>query len=86
MINFRCFFNLFLTDSYSYEVPSQLLFNKDHLTPVNMSGQTLHSPVKTSNLLDKCAMTGAHLQACNQAMVQSTEILLQKINIPFPEH
>ena len=29
-----------------------------------MSGQTQHSPVKTSNLPDKCPMTGANLQAC----------------------
>ena len=29
-----------------------------------MSGQTQHSPVKTSNLPDKCSMTGANLQAC----------------------
>ena len=29
-----------------------------------MSGQTQHSPVKTSNLTDKCPMTGANLQAC----------------------
>ena len=30
-----------------------------------MSGQTQHSPVKISNLLDKCPMTGANLQACS---------------------
>ena len=29
-----------------------------------MSGQTQHSPVKTSNLPDKCPMSGANLQAC----------------------
>ena len=28
-----------------------------------MSGQTQHSPVKTSNLPDKCPMSGANLQA-----------------------
>ena len=28
-----------------------------------MSGHTQHSPVKTSNLPDKCPMTGANLQA-----------------------
>ena len=28
-----------------------------------MAGQTQHSPVKTSNLLDKCTMTGTNLQA-----------------------
>ena len=28
-----------------------------------MAGQTRHSPVKTSNLLDKCPMTGTNLQA-----------------------
>ena len=30
-----------------------------------MSGQTQHSPVKISNLPDKCPMTGANLQACS---------------------
>ena len=30
-----------------------------------MSGQTQHSPVKTSNLTGKCPMTGANLQACD---------------------
>ena len=30
-----------------------------------MSGQTQHSPVKTSNLPDKCPMSGANLQACD---------------------
>ena len=29
-----------------------------------MSGQTQYSPVKTSNLLDKCPMSGTDLQAC----------------------
>ena len=29
-----------------------------------MSDQTQHLPVKTSNLPDKCPMTGANLQAC----------------------
>ena len=29
-----------------------------------MSDQTQHSTVKTSNLPDKCPMTGANLQAC----------------------
>ena len=29
-----------------------------------MSGQSQHSPVKTSNLPDKCPMSGANLQAC----------------------
>ena len=29
-----------------------------------MSGQTQHWPVKTSNLPDKCPMSGANLQAC----------------------
>ena len=30
-----------------------------------MSGQNWHSPVKTSNLPNKCPMTGTNLQACN---------------------
>ena len=29
-----------------------------------MSGQNWNSPAKTSNLPDKCPMTGANLQAC----------------------
>ena len=29
-----------------------------------MSGQTQHWPVKTSNLPDKCPMSGTNLQAC----------------------
>ena len=35
----------------------------------NMSAQTQHWPVKTSNLLDKCLISGANLQACSRQYV-----------------
>ena len=43
----------------------QLIFIVHVITesPVNMSGQTRPSLVKTSNLLGKCQMTGTNLQA-----------------------
>ena len=55
---------------YSYYIkspPSRLSFLKwkyIFISRHNMSGQTQYPPAKTSNLPDKCPMTGANLQAC----------------------
>ena len=41
-----------------------------------MSGQTQHSPVKTSNLPDKCPMSGANLQPCKKDTFLNNRLLL----------
>ena len=42
-----------------------------------MSGQTQHSPVKTSNLPDKCPMSGANLQACSGTQPPLCEVAVK---------
>ena len=42
-----------------------------------MSGQTQHAPVKTSNLPNKCPMTGTNLEACHKVRTKiGLDILL----------
>ena len=61
----------FLSENYI------LYFTLQLKRSVNMSGQTQHSPVKTSNLRDKCPMTVANLQACNVAPITSATFRLE---------